>query len=76
MMEVFHLKKEPGKVNNEIPLNTSLNPVFSVTNDLDTNNPFESEAAYSGDSVDEHVTIEQANAYLAEKEIMQVFDNQ
>jgi len=61
---------------NDIPGTTPLNPVFGMNTSLDTNNPFKSEATYAGDSVDEHTTIEQANEYLAEKEIKQVFENQ
>ncbi len=69
------MRQNPDK-NKEIPHSTPLNPMFGMTADLDTNNPFESEAVYAGDSVDEHVTLEEANAYLAEKEIKQVYDNQ
>ena len=70
------LGKDQEKNEREIPMTTSLNPVFGMTADLDTNNPFESEAVYAGDSIDEHVTLEEANAYIAEKEIKQVFENQ
>jgi hypothetical protein len=69
------MTKDP-KPNAEILNSTPLNPMFGMTTDLDTNNPFVSESVYAGDSVDEHVTIEEANSYLAEKEIHQVFDNQ
>ncbi|MDF0726949.1 hypothetical protein PY093_09495 [Cytobacillus sp. S13-E01] len=67
--------KDPYNVSKDIPMGTPLNPVVGMSEDLDTNNPFESEAMYAGDSVDEHVTLEQANQYFAEKEIKQVYDN-
>lgn len=65
------MSKDP----NDILKGTALNPVMGMTEDLDTSNPYESESMYAGDSVDEHVTIEQANQYLGEKEIKQVYDN-
>ncbi|WP_078548298.1 hypothetical protein [Litchfieldia alkalitelluris] len=68
------MRKDPEV--NDIPQSTPLNPMVGMSTDLDTNNPFESESTYAGDSVDEHVTLEQANSYLAEKDIKQVYDNQ
>jgi hypothetical protein len=68
--------KQKDLSNREIPMTTPLNPVFGMNADLDTHNPFKSEAEYAGDSIDEHVTLEQANEYFAEKEIKQVFENQ
>lgn len=62
-------------LNHDIPKNTPLNPVFGMSNALDTNNPFLSESAYAGNSVDEHTTLEQANSYLAEKELGQINEN-
>ncbi|MCH1626854.1 hypothetical protein [Fredinandcohnia quinoae] len=61
--------------NGDIPLNTPLNPVFGMANHLDTNNPFLTESAYAGNSVDKHVTLEEANEYLAEKELSQMNEN-
>ncbi|MBD8067612.1 hypothetical protein [Bacillus sp. PS06] len=69
------MTKDP-KANKEMPSSTPLNPMVGMTAGLDTNNPLVSEATYAGDSLDEHVTMEEANSYLAEKEINQVFDNQ
>ncbi|MFT4414851.1 hypothetical protein ACLM5H_13410 [Fredinandcohnia humi] len=59
----------------DIPMNTPLNPVFGMSNALDTNNPFLSESVYAGNSVDEHTTLEQANAYIADKELTQINEN-
>jgi len=71
------LVENQDKNKREIPTTKSINSAaFGMSTDLDTNNPFESEAVYAGDSVDEHVTLEEANTYLAEKEIKQVFENQ
>ncbi|MEH7235577.1 hypothetical protein [Bacillus sp. JJ1562] len=61
--------------NHDIPMNTPLNPVFGMSNALDTNNPFLSESVYAGNSIDEHTTLEQANAYLAQKELGQINEN-
>ncbi|RFB18344.1 hypothetical protein DZB84_05385 [Bacillus sp. HNG] len=68
--------KNPNEhTNHDIPMNTPLNPVFGMSNSLDTNNPFLSESVYAGNSIDEHTTLEQANAYLAEKELGQINEN-
>ncbi|THE12633.1 hypothetical protein E1I69_10590 [Bacillus timonensis] len=68
--------KNPNEhTNYDIPMNTPLNPVFGMSNSLDTTNPFLSESVYAGNSVDEHTTLEQANAYLAEKELGQINEN-
>lgn len=69
------MKNPNERSNNDIPLNTPLNPVFGMSNAIDTNNPFLSESVYAGNSIDEHTTLEQANAYLAEKEIGQINEN-
>ncbi|MCA1030949.1 hypothetical protein LCL95_07950 [Bacillus timonensis] len=68
--------EEHQHASKEMPMNTPLNPVFSMSSELNTNNPFESEASYAGNSVNEHVAMEEANEFLAEKEISQVFENQ
>ncbi|WP_453990562.1 hypothetical protein [Bacillus nitroreducens] len=69
------LKNNNKQLTHDIPMNTPLNPVFGMSNTLDTNNPFLSESAYAGNSIDEHTTLEQANAYLAEKELGQINEN-
>ena len=67
--------RKPEEHNYDLPMNTPLNPVFGMSNLLDTNNPFLSEDMYAGNSIDEHVVLEEANAYLAEKEISQINEN-
>lgn len=52
------MKNPNERSNNDIPVNTPLNPVFGMSNSLDTNNPFLSESVYAGNSVDEHTTLE------------------
>ncbi|WP_456275945.1 hypothetical protein [Bacillus sp. AK128] len=55
---------------NEIPLGTPLNPQMTVTAAFD-----HFSGSNMGDSVDEHIAVEEGNEYLAEKEIMQVYNN-
>jgi hypothetical protein len=55
---------------NEIPLGTPLNPQMTVTAAF---NHFS--GSNLGDSVDEHISVEEGNEYIAEKEISQVFNN-
>ncbi|WP_077617195.1 hypothetical protein [Bacillus sinesaloumensis] len=69
------MKKQDERLTSDMPMNTPLNPVFGMSNTLDTNNPFLSESVYAGNSIDEHTTLEQANAHLAEKEIGQINEN-
>ncbi|MBM6617162.1 hypothetical protein [Bacillus suaedaesalsae] len=59
---------EPKK--NEIPFSTPLNPQMTVTSGF---NHFS--GSNLGDSVDEHISVEEGNEYIAEKEISQVFNN-
>ncbi|WP_246938689.1 hypothetical protein [Bacillus pinisoli] len=54
----------------EIPLGTPLNPQMTVSSAFD-----HFSGSNMGDSVDEHITVEEGNEYLAEKEISQVFNN-
>jgi hypothetical protein len=54
----------------EIPLGTPLNPQMTVTAAF---NHFS--GSNLGDSVDEHISVEEGNEYIAEKEISQVFNN-
>ena len=69
------MRNQPTNKQTDLPINTTLNPSFGMSNILDTNNPLLSESVYAGNSVDEHVTLEEANGYLAEKEISQVNEN-
>jgi hypothetical protein len=55
---------------NEIPFGTSLNPQMTVTAGF---NHFS--GSNLGDSVDDHISVEEGNEYLAEKEIQQTFNN-
>lgn len=55
---------------NEIPFSTPLNPQMTVTSAF---NQFS--GSNMGDSVDEHISVEEGNEYLAEKEISQVYNN-
>jgi hypothetical protein len=59
----------------EIPLSTPLNPEYGLTAEFNQYNPLQAASYYSGDSVDEHVTQEEANEFLAEKEISQNHNN-
>jgi hypothetical protein len=54
----------------ENPFNTPLNPQMTVTSGF---NHFS--GSNLGDSVDEHISVEEGNEYIAEKEISQVFNN-
>ncbi|MFS0864087.1 hypothetical protein [Fredinandcohnia sp. 179-A 10B2 NHS] len=69
------MKNRNEHENSDIPATTPLNPVFGMSNALDTKNPFLTESVYAGDSVDEHTTLEQANAYIADKELGQLNEN-
>jgi hypothetical protein len=59
----------------EMPLSTPLNPEYGLTAEFNMYNPLQAASFYSGDSVDEHVTLEEANEFLAEKEISQNDNN-
>ncbi|WP_260471833.1 hypothetical protein [Bacillus sp. HMF5848] len=50
--------------------------LHAVTTALDSNNPLKEASQYAGESIDEHTTLEQANEFIANKEIKQVFNNQ
>jgi hypothetical protein len=58
------------KKENDIPFSTPLNPQMTVTSGF---NHFS--GSNMGDSVDEHISVEEGNEYLAEKEISQVINN-
>lgn len=59
----------------EFPLHRNISSGVGVTADFDTNDPFESESSYAGNSVDEHVTMEEANEYIGYKQISQINNN-
>ncbi|MGM7684236.1 hypothetical protein ACSVDA_19055 [Cytobacillus sp. Hm23] len=59
----------------ELPLGTTLNPSVMLTANFDSNNPFKSEIQFSGDSTNEHVIQQEANEYIAQKEIGQSKNN-
>jgi hypothetical protein len=46
-----------------------------LSTDFQFRQAFLSEEAYAGDSIAEHTAIEQANEYLAEEELNQIFNN-
>ncbi|OKO96203.1 hypothetical protein RA955_05930 [Geobacillus proteiniphilus] len=48
---------------------------FRVSTDLHVEQWSMNEETYAGDSVGEHTALEQANEYLAAKEISQTFEN-
>lgn len=48
---------------------------FRVSTDLHFEQWWMNEETYAGDSVGEHTALEQANEYLAMKEIGQTFEN-
>lgn len=54
---------------------TPLNPRFSAGVDVDITNPSSASAFYEGDSIDAHRQIEEANMYIADKELGQQRDN-
>jgi hypothetical protein len=62
-------------LNTEIPIDSPLNPEFSMRTEIDSQNPFESHDAYAGDSVDEYTNLKSANEEIAEKEIGQQKEN-
>lgn len=59
----------------ELPLDTPLNPRYSVGLDVDLGNPVSSSEFYTGDSINEHRIVETANGVIGEKEIEQQRDN-
>ncbi|MFZ3589772.1 hypothetical protein ACOI1C_10940 [Bacillus sp. DJP31] len=54
----------------ENPFNTPLNPQMTVTSRF---NQFS--GSNLGDSVDQHISVEEGNEYIAEKEISQITNN-
>lgn len=59
---------------NEIPIDTVLNPGFSMGVDTDLLTP-SGKDYLTGESVDKHRTIEQANEFLGEEEVKQQTNN-
>ncbi|RAK19512.1 hypothetical protein B0I26_106136 [Anoxybacillus vitaminiphilus] len=59
----------------EIPMDSVLNPGVRLSTDFQFRQAFLPEEAYAGDSVAEHTVIEQANEYLAEEGVNQIFNN-
>lgn len=62
------------KLETEISLDTPLNPGISLGVDTDIMAP-SGKDYITGESVDEHRIVEQANEYIAEEEIKQQFEN-
>jgi hypothetical protein len=67
------MEKENEK--REMPFEPTLHSEFRMSTDFHFQQVFLNEETYAGDSVAEHTAIEQANEYLAEEEIQQVFHN-
>ncbi|MFC7063276.1 hypothetical protein [Halobacillus seohaensis] len=68
------MKKQPKKKFG-FPTETNTNGEISVENRRSSNQPFDIEYRFAGDSVDEHKQLESANEELAKKEISQTFNN-
>lgn len=58
----------------EVAMDTPLNPGFSLGVDTDIMNPTGKDYI-TGETVDEHRMIEQANEYIAEEEFKQEYNN-
>jgi len=58
----------------EIMMDTSLNPGFSLGVDVDIMNP-SGKDYITGESVNEHRIMEQANEFIAEEEVKEQFNN-
>ncbi|WP_027409002.1 hypothetical protein [Anoxybacteroides tepidamans] len=63
------------KKERELPLDSVLNPEIRMSTDFHFRQAFLDEDAYAGDSLGEHTAIEQANEYLADEELQQIFHN-
>lgn len=59
----------------EIPKGTALNPEYVMTSAFHSNFILQDDSVYAGESVDEHTSIENANEYLAKKELGQINNN-
>jgi len=59
----------------EIPLDTVLNPQMRTSVEFQFRQAFFPEEVYAGDSVAEHTALEQANEYLADEDLKQIFHN-
>lgn len=59
----------------EMPFGPTLQPEIRMSTDFHFHQAFLPEETYAGDSVEEHKALEQANEYLAEEEILQLFNN-
>ncbi|GAJ39555.1 hypothetical protein [Saccharococcus caldoxylosilyticus] len=66
---------EKGQEKREMPFEPALHSEFRMSTDFHFQQAFMNEEAYAGDSVGEHTALEQANEYLAAKEVHQIFDN-
>lgn len=65
-------KNETVEREQEISTDTPLNPGYTLSTDMGA---FSYHSAYPGDSVKEHKELENANNYIAEKELGQQRDN-
>jgi hypothetical protein len=59
----------------ELPLDSVLNPGVRLSTEFQFRQTFLPEETYAGDSIAEHTAIEQANEYLAEEDLQQIFTN-
>lgn len=59
----------------EIEMNTVLNPDYTLSSMFHQHHLLQDDSAYAGDSVNEHVSLEEANEYLGKKQIGQISEN-
>ncbi|ARI77734.1 hypothetical protein [Halobacillus mangrovi] len=67
--------EEQPKKKFEIPTEGNQNGEIGMQNSVNSNQPFEFENSFSGDSVNEHKKLEAFNEDQAKKEIDQIFNN-
>lgn len=68
-------KKKEGYRDSDIPTNTPLNPIVGVRAGTGIENVMETNLSSVEASVNEHESLEQANEFLAEKELQQEREN-
>ncbi|MDY0406785.1 hypothetical protein P5G51_016740 [Virgibacillus sp. 179-BFC.A HS] len=66
---------EKPKKKFQFPVEANTNGEISATTGLHTNNPFNQEDNFAGDSVDDHKEFEAANEHLAKKQLSQLNNN-
>lgn len=72
---VLKVNRNDEKGSMEIEMNTVLNPDYMLSSVFHQHQILQDDAQYAGDSVNEHVSLEEANEYLAKKEIGQINNN-